>query len=248
MDDRPSAISHQPSSVRRFADLEALSRSLVDNFADLAHSRSRFCVALSGGHTPKRFYELLSERGSIDWGKVHLFLGDERYVSPDDSRSNERMIRETLVGAIDISPANVHPVYDPEGWEESARRYSDLLHRFFDGQDHTFDLALQGMGDDGHTASIFPGRRELAAGIPGSLPADPWAIPTPGPPESPERISCTLDCLAASRQVIFLVDGEAKAQRLKQVLSGDLQFPAAVLASKAKHVQWWVDDAAASLL
>ncbi|MFI5385088.1 MAG: 6-phosphogluconolactonase [Fimbriimonadales bacterium] len=239
--------------IRRFPDLEALSWALVDYFANLVHPYDRFCVALSGGNTPKRFYELLSTREDIEWHKIHLFYGDERYVPPDDPRSNERMIREALVQCIDIPIENVHHIYDPDGWEESARRYNETLHRFFDERDYTFDLALQGMGDDGHTASIFPG----VAGSAGILPAcgleardpvAPWVITTQGPPESPERISCNLDCLAASKEVIFIVSGAEKAKRLEQVIDGDLRFPAAVLAAHAKNVHWWIDEAAASHL
>jgi len=261
MNDQASGIKRQASSIKRFPDLEALSWALADYFANLVHSHDRFCVALSGGHTPQRFYQLLDTRQDIEWHKIHLFIGDERYVHPSDPRSNERMIQEALVQCIDIPLENVHPVYCEEGWEASALRYDRLLHHFFDERDYTFDLALQGMGEDGHTASIFPGNWERRAGSrgqgpggreretgPGTLPPGPWVVPTNGPAGSPERISCTLECLAASREVLFVVDGEAKAERLKQVIDGDLQYPAALLAAKAANVQWWVDEAAASRL
>ncbi|HTQ09773.1 MAG TPA: 6-phosphogluconolactonase [Fimbriimonadaceae bacterium] len=261
--DDQSSINHQSATIRCFPDLEALSWTLVDHFANLVHPCDRFCVALSGGHTPRRFYQLLGTRQDIEWRKVHLFLGDERYVPPSDERSNEKMIKDELVRQIDIPLANSHWMYDEEGWEYSAKRYDRILHDFFDGRDHTFDLALQGMGDDGHTASIFPGSAEFirlrgpsSAGSEGhgALPepdesgAPTRVVTTQGPPESPERLSCTLDCLAASREVLFVVAGKDKAERLKQVIDGDLRYPAAALASKAKRVEWWIDEAAASKL
>ncbi len=231
--------------IQRFADLETISRTLADYFAKLAEGPDRFCVALSGGNTPKRFYELLSQRQSIDWTKVHLFLGDERWVPPADPHSNENMVLGALIDRISIPAGNVHAIYDPAGQEESAQRYDKVLHSFFAGTDSTFDLAVQGMGDDGHTASIFP----MAGPTANSLPETrDWVVATTSPLPPAQRVSCTLECLAASKEVIFLVTGESKAERLKQVIDGDLRFPAAVLASRAKNVQWWVDEAAARLL
>lgn len=223
------------STIRRFGDLEAMSQEAASYIAGLIRNADRFSIALSGGNTPKRLYGLLPDQ-DIDWNKVHLFLGDERYVPPTDPRSNEKMIRETLVRHIDIPASNVYGMYDSAGWRESADRYDAILRSFFAGDSHTFDLALQGMGDDGHTASIFPGEPATYD--------DRWVITTDGPTESPQRISASLDCLAAADLVLFMVDGAAKASRLAQVIRGE-DYPSAVLAGKAKNVEWWVDDAAA---
>jgi 6-phosphogluconolactonase len=223
--------------INRFPDLEAMSWAMVNRFVEMAGVHDRFLVALSGGHTPQRFYLLVSTREDIDWARVHLFLGDDRYVPPDDPRSNELMIREALVQCIDIPIENVHWMYTNDGPEDTARLYEKVLHRYFEG-DTTFDLAIQGIGDDGHTASIFPDTPE----------PEPWrlVIPTISPFDPPQRVSCTLNCLAASKEVIFMVSGESKAQILKEVLAGDPKYPSAVLAAHAKHVEWWVDEAALS--
>jgi 6-phosphogluconolactonase len=170
---------------------------------------------------------------------VHIFLGDERYVPPSHALSNEGMIRGDLIDRINLPADSFHPVFDPGGWQHSASAYDELLHRSFDGQPHTFDLAIQGLGQDGHTASIFP-----------NTPAesDTWVLTTEGPSESRERISVSLGCLAMSREIMFVVSGTEKAAILRDILSGSSKLPAAVLMSKAKTCTWWVDAAAASLL
>lgn len=226
-------------TIRRFPDLEAMSVAASDHIAGQIRGVDRFAIALSGGHTPERLYELLGRRSDIDWSHVHLLFGDDRYVPPDDPRSNERMVRERLIDHIDILPENVQAMYSDAGWQASADRYEAILRAFFAGRDYTFDLAIQGMGDDGHTASIFPGTPPP--------PPDRWVVATKGTAEAPERVSVTLDCLAASREVIFLVTGESKAERLREINDG-ADYPAGKLARMAKHVEWWVDEAAGRLI
>ncbi|HWA83998.1 MAG TPA: 6-phosphogluconolactonase [Fimbriimonadaceae bacterium] len=225
--------------IRRFADLEAMSRAASDHIAERIRGAGRFSIALSGGHTPSRLYELLGQRQDIDWSRVHLLFGDDRYVPPDDPRSNEGMVREKLVSRIEIPAANFLPMYSAAGWQESADRYDGLLREFFAGRPYTFDLALQGMGDDGHTASIFPGTP--------SPPPGRWVVATSGTKEAPERVSVTLDCLAASKEVLFLVAGESKAERLREIMDG-ADYPAGELVRKAAYVEWWVDEAAGRLI
>ncbi|HVT11383.1 MAG TPA: 6-phosphogluconolactonase [Fimbriimonadaceae bacterium] len=225
--------------IRRFPDLEAMSRAASDHIAERIRQAERFSIALSGGHTPGRLYELLGQRGDIDWSRVHLFFGDDRYVPPDDPRSNEKLVRDKLVSHIDIPAENFVPMYSAAGWQESAERYERILRGFFAGRPYTFDLALQGMGDDGHTASIFPGTPPTPSGR--------WVVATAGTEEAPERVSLTLDCLAASREVIFLVAGESKAERLREIMDG-ADYPAGELARKSAHAEWWVDEAAGRLV
>lgn len=226
-------------TIRRFPDLEAMSIAASEHVASQVRGVDRFAIALSGGHTPERLYELLGERGDIDWSHVHLLFGDDRYVPPDDPRSNEGMIRERLIDHIDIPSENVQAMYSAVGWQESADRYETILRSFFAGRDYTFDLAIQGMGDDGHTASIFPGTPPPPPGR--------WVVATEGPTVARERVSATLDCLAASREVIFLVTGESKAERLREIKDG-AHYPAGELARMARHVEWWVDEAAGRLI
>lgn len=233
--------------VRRFADLEEMSLAVAELFVELSAGGDPFCASLCGGSTPKRSYELITARPEIDWNGVHLFLGDERYVPPDDPRSNERMIRESLVDRVDIPPSQFHTIYRPEGWQESAADYDRELHRLLSRQ-QTFGLSLQGMGDDGHTASIFPGSAAFKAEFAGQ---ESWAVASQGTPDAPQRVSVTLGCLAASSKIVFLVSGESKAEPLQRVFTepdAHLRYPAAYLASQAKSVEWWVDEMSGRLI
>ena len=181
--------------------------------------------ALAGGSTPRRAYELL---GPLlpDWADVHLWFGDERCVPPDDPDSNFRMVRE----ALDAPGATIHRIRGELGAEGAAADSSAEL------GDTTLDVALLGLGEDGHTASLFPNRPELQArGV---------AIPVhdaPKPP--PDRVSLTLEKLNASRRIVLLVAGASKAEALARVLAGpDPATPASLLDRDKLEI---VADAAA---
>ena len=181
--------------------------------------------ALAGGSTPRRAYELL---GPLlpDWADVHLWFGDERCVPPDDPDSNFRMVRE----ALDAPGATIHRIRGELGAEAAAADSSAEL------GDTTLDVALLGLGEDGHTASLFPNRPELQArGV---------AIPVhdaPKPP--PDRVSLTLEKLNASRRIVLLVAGASKAEALARVLAGpDPATPASLLDRDKLEI---VADAAA---
>ncbi|MGI8568420.1 MAG: 6-phosphogluconolactonase [Methylocella sp.] len=150
-------------------DAEALARRVADFIAARALSASgRFSLSLSGGSTPKRAYELLADYGAaLDWRKVHLFLGDERFVPPDHRDSNFRMAREALMDHVPILAAQVHPIPTNCGSpEEAAALYEATLQGFYgsktlDPERPLFDVTLLGLGEDGHTASLFPGAKAL---------------------------------------------------------------------------------------
>jgi 6-phosphogluconolactonase len=204
-------------------------------------------VALSGGHTPIDFFRALAERKeSIRWEKVHIFLVDERFVSPGDEDSNYHMIRKTLLDNIPIPENNVHPVrtvgLSPE---EAAFTYEQDLKRHFNvqqGKFPRFDLVVLGLGEDGHTASLFPGS-------PGLFEADRWAVAVKPDRAPHDRITLTLPVINNGRFVTFLVTGAAKANALKRAAGRkEPQLPAARVYPAKGSLFFLADREAAGLL
>jgi 6-phosphogluconolactonase len=193
-------------------------------------------LALAGGGTPKPVYEVLATL-DVPWPMVELLWGDERCVPADDPDSNFRMAKEALIDRVDIPATEIYRIEGERGMEAAARAYEVLL-----------DLApvhinLLGMGDDGHTASLFPGNDLGAAG--------PRAIPVIGPKPPPERVSMSLKAINESTEVIFLVTGAGKAGRLReiheQIRSGEPLLPAARVKPE-RNLVWLLDTDAASQL
>ena len=147
--------------IRPYVDLDGLHEAAADAFCDLAtrtlETNDVFRVSLSGGSTPKRLYELLAER-ELAWNKIHWFWGDERNVPHDHAESNSRMVREALLDRVEVSKSNIHPVpVDVDDPVSTADAYEQTLREHFAGDEFPrWDLALLGMGDDAHTASLFP--------------------------------------------------------------------------------------------
>ena len=212
--------------LERLADKEAVSRAAADEFQRAAHSataaRGRFTVALSGGSTPKRLYELLAGppwRDAIDWGSVEIFFGDERTVPPDDPDSNYRMAREAMLDTLPIPASRVHRMEaERQNLDVAALAYEATLARVFGVPaggvtPPCFDLVFLGMGPDGHTASLFPytaGLRETRR----------WCIPNWVPQHDTHRMTLTYPVLNHAAEVIFLVAGADKAEPLAEVLEG----------------------------
>ncbi len=210
------------------ADGAAVARAAADLIADAsAASGERFAIALSGGSTPKATYALLAGpeyRDRIDWSRWHVFFGDERRVPLDDERSNYHSAREALLSQVPVPESQVHPLTD-------ADVYEGLLRAFF-GESPAFDLQLLGMGDDGHTASLFPGSISL-------MEQERWVIAPPDVVQGMSRLTLTLPALNASRRAVFLVSGAAKADALARIRSGE-QLPAGMV----QGAEWLVDEAA----
>ncbi len=233
-----------------FDGLEALSLSAAERLGRMAREavreRGRFSLALSGGHTPRRLYVLLAEGGAgeLPWDRIHLFWGDERFVPPSDPASNFGMVREALLERIPIPPGNLHPV--PVGLgspAEAAASYEKELRAFFaDEGEPVFDLVLLGLGDEGHTASLFPGSPALAereAWV-AAAEAAPGIIPR-------SRITLTLRGLSAARAIWFLVAGAEKAPVVRILLDGSESEAAQLPAGRVRAagpVAWFLDRAA----
>ena len=244
--------------IRTFPDLAALSAYAADLFVQAAQeaiaARGRFTVALTGGSSPHRTYELLAQAphsSRIEWANVFVFLGDERFVPTDDERSNYGMCRRLLLDHAPIPAAQVLPI--PTGTatvQEAAAEYAQTLARVFaqsaDGPPPALDLILLGMGDDGHCASLFPGMPTLHV-------ADRWVVSSPPGtlPPPVDRVTCTFPVLNAARQVVFLVNGEKKAAPVRDIFEGGAgmdRHPAAAVYPASGTLKWLLDEAAASLL
>lgn len=228
-----------------FADPVAVAEEAARRFVRLVgeHPGERFSVALSGGSTPQRLYQLLTTsawREQIDWGKVHIFLADERFLPLDHPDSNYCMLRQTLIDplcSIVLPHSNLHPMPTEGTAEASALRYEAELKCFFGDSTPRFDLILLGIGPDGHTASLFPGQTH---------PIGPWVLPvhnSPKPP--PTRISLSLGLINQARHVLFLVTGQDKAPALSSIrgASGE-SLPAGTVQLNDGELFWLVDEAA----
>lgn len=178
-----------------------------------------FSLALSGGSTPRRLYERLASL-SLPWDRIHLFWGDERFVPSDHPESNQRMVREALIRHVPFPPGNLHPIGTDGTPDEAARRYEAELRRFAAGRPGRplFDLQLLGLGEDGHTASLFPGIAALAE-------REAWVVAVVGAKPEP-RITLTYPALDSSAEVAFLASGAAKRAILWRFLAGDAALPA----------------------
>jgi 6-phosphogluconolactonase len=235
--------------------MEAAAEHFVKAAVESIDRRGRFSVALSGGSTPLGLYTLLSAPElvrSLNWSKTHCFWSDERCVPPDHPDSNYRMAKQVLLDRVPVPEENIHRIPGELGFEKAAAEYEYELLSFFDSDNHSlkspsFDLILLGMGEDGHTASLFPGSPTLEI-------QDRWmaGVEHQGPPDPQvNRVSLTFKAINAAHQVIFLVSGERKAETLAMVMYPDPNLPllpAARVAPQSGKLLWLVDQAAAELI
>jgi 6-phosphogluconolactonase len=192
-------------------DLARIAAQTIASHLDLAlDQRDRAQLALSGGTTPARAYALLGQE-HLPWERVDVFLGDERWVDPADASSNARMLRETLMHSGPGARAAFHavPTVSLPSPDASAEAFAAIVERLCSGDPPIFDLMVLGLGDDGHTASLFPGTE---------APAVRDRSATVGRGKGLERITLTAPVLSAARQVIFLVSGTAKREALQRLL------------------------------
>jgi 6-phosphogluconolactonase len=216
--------------------------------ADEAIARAgRFAVALSGGNTPRALYAALAAdefRSRIAWDRVHFFWGDERSVPADHSDSNYRMACEALLARVPAPQANIHRIETERGPEKAAAAYEAALGDFFASPPGTFprfDLILLGIGEEGHTASLFPGSAALAERERLVIAAYVEKLKT-------YRITFTLPVLNSAAEVAFLVAGKAKAGVVKQTLRDGADLPAARVAPTNGRLSWFLDKEAAAHL
>jgi len=227
--------------------LNALAAYFIKVAQDSIAAKGKFSVALSGGSSPKKLYELLAStdfQGKIDWEKVYFFFGDERNVPKDNPESNYLMAKKALFDPLEISTLNIFPVDTSLPPATAAQKYFEEIEQFFDEDELSFDLVLLGLGDNSHTASLFPYTPVLHDTIPGVK--EVWLED-----QQVYRITMNAPLINEAKQIAFLVYGEAKAIAVHHVLEDeeDIEnYPAQLIDSIVGEVQWFLDEAAAENL
>ncbi|MBX2924910.1 MAG: 6-phosphogluconolactonase [Chitinophagaceae bacterium] len=230
---------------------EAVSLELAEWITSVIEStlkkQERFTLVLTGGNSPKRLYELLAAapyKDRIDWSRLHIFWGDERAVPFEDERNNAKMTYEHLLNKVPVVPEQVHVMRTDVEPHESAAEYEKILRAYFDKEGTSFDLVLSGMGDDGHTLSLFPGTPVVHE-------KKAWVTSFYLKPQLMFRITLTAPVVNRAAKVAFLTFGSGKAKALKEVLEGEPNadmYPSQIIQPISKELHWFVDEAAAELL
>jgi len=238
-------------NVKVFSNATAVAEFAAESFVKIAgesiQQHGLFTAALSGGSTPKLFHKELAapeRQRRLAWEKVHLFWGDERCVLPDHSDSNYRMVRETLLNEINIPEGNIHRVPAELDVRLAAFQYEEELRGFFEGKWPRFDLVLLGMGDDGHTASLFPGSAGLNE-------EERWFIANYAPKNQFWRLTLSKNAINAARNILVLVQGPQKADMIAKVLAegeGEYEKPIQLITPWDGKMVWALDVEAASKL
>lgn len=232
----PTAQDVAREAARRFVELgqEAIA------------ARGRYAVALAGGNTPAPLYQLLGQpawRDVLPWEQVHFFWGDERCVPPDHPDSNYGLAWREWLSHTAVPPANIHRMQCEEDPEQAAKGYEEELRAFF-GEEPAFDLIFLGVGEDGHTASIFPS-------TPAVMESRRWVMVNHRLGDPTPRLTLTLPVLNAARHVVFLVTGARKAVVVCRILLDPIlhrnALPAARVRPWAGSVTWLLDEPAAAL-
>ena len=249
---RPATAQRE---VQIFPEAGALTRRAAEEFlksvAEAVAQKGSFTVALAGGSTPKALYSQLADeplRSQIPWEKLHFFFGDERHAPPDGAESNFRMANEALFSKGAIKPEQITRIKgEYADTEKAALEYEQALHGYFKlkvGEYPRFDLVLLGMGEEGHTLSLFPGTKALHA-------TDRIVVRNWVGKLYTERITLTATAANHASRVIFMVTRADKAPALKAVLEGPYepeQLPAQLIQPASGKLLWLVDQAAGSML
>jgi len=232
--------------IRVYEDIESLSRAaaevIVEEAIKASQNHGLFSILLAGGETPQRTYQLLAQApfcASVPWKHVHLFWGDERCVPLDDPRNNASTARKMFIDQVSISEDQVHPIRADMMPSDAAADYEMQLRRFFSDDKPVFDLVILGLGEDGHTASLFPGTREY--------PEERWVVVTWKAGEDIKRISLAPSVINMASKVLFLVSGKNKASVVTAVLTGPtdpLRLPAQLITLPDDRLLWFIDNAA----
>ncbi len=245
------------AKVKIFPDPLSLSRAAAEQFVSISNqaiqARGLFSITLSGGTTPQLLYTLLgsepfSER--VDWSNTHIFWGDERCVPPDNPESNYLKARQALLDHVPVPEENIHRILAELSPEQAAADYEESLLRFFsslaDDEERAqarFDLVLLGMGDDGHTASLFPGTDVIYE-------ETRWVRTLYVDKLAAWRVTLTPAILNRAKNIVFLVAGSGKSYTLQRVIYGSHhpeRYPAQVIRAEKGDLMWMIDEAAAAL-
>jgi 6-phosphogluconolactonase len=221
---------------------EAFAEWMSQHIAEVLKTKDRFTIALSGGSTPKKLYGLLAEnyRDKIDWAKMHIFWGDERYVPSSDERNNAKMAYDELLNYVAVPPTQIHEMRTDIEPERSAEEYERILKEYFPGNE-SFDLVLLGLGDNVHTLSLFPAYPVIHE-------KDHWVKAFFLKEQNMFRITLTAPVVNLSHAIVYLVSGQDKADAVAHVMLGkfvpDL-YPAQMIKPEHGELHWFLDEAAA---
>jgi 6-phosphogluconolactonase len=254
-------MSTPRGTVAVYEDADELALATANLVAEKARaavlSRGRFSIALAGGGTPSLAYRLLAGppfRATVPWDRVFVFFGDERCVPPDDPRSNEHMAREAFLDAVGLPSDHIHPMRCVDSAGEAASAYESSLRAFFAPPAPGLDLALLGLGDNGHTASLFPhasALQEKERWVTEAFVDARAGAGTTAAGEDMWRVTLTAPFLSAASTIVFLVSGPGKAAVAKEVLEGPLEpdrLPAQLIRPASGDLRWHLDRAAAAQL
>lgn len=238
-------------SIKIYQDKEHIAAAAADLFVETAKdaiaARGKFTVSLTGGSTPELLYKLLATdayRDQVDWQHVWVFWGDERWVPLDDAKSNARMSFETLLNHVAVPREQIFPMYKDNVAPEAYAAEYEAIVRHVLGDEGEFDLILLGMGDDGHTASLFPGTAVLNE-------TEKWVDAYFLAPQDMYRITLTAPLINRAKKIVFALFGANKAPALYEVLEGEpnvATYPSQLIKPLNGELVWLVDDAAAAKL
>ena len=223
-----------------------LAKSVAKAFIRMVQQsgQQRFDIALSGGSTPKKLFRRIAEkyRDAIDWNRIHFWWGDERCVPPDSIESNYLMAYETLLSQLPVNPDHIHRIRGEEDPETEAERYSQEIIRHVNSREDwpVFDLVILGLGEDGHTASIFPGQMEL-------LTSNSVCAVATHPDSKQKRITLTGKVINNANEIFFLATGRNKARRISEIMNNDASagnYPAYHIIPEHGNLVWFIDEEA----
>ncbi len=220
---------------------------ITDLIIKTLQKQDRFTLALSGGETPKKLYQLLSDdsySGKINWSKIHIFWGDERVVPFNDDSNNAKMAFEYLLSKVDIPEQNIHRMRTDIEPAVAAKEYDKILHSYFDNPGKSFDLVLLGMGKDAHALSLFPGSSILQED-------KNWVNAVYAESQNMYRITLMPSIVNKAEAILFLVTGADKAKALHNVLKTPYdpnKYPAQLIRPSNEALHWFIDKEAAAEL
>ena len=233
-----------PTQIHLSADPNGVARDFTRYLLEQLHGKKHFTIALSGGSTPKLLFRLWATeyQDAIDWSAIHFFWGDERCVQPDDDESNFGMTKALLFDKVNLPVENIHRVRGEDEPEKEARRYAAEIADNTEQSNGfpSFDLVILGMGDDGHTASIFPHEMEL-------LEEERFCAVATHPTSGQKRVSITGPVINNAQRVAFLVTGANKEEKVSAIFQrkeGYHAYPAAHVQPVTGALHWFLDDAA----
>ena len=235
-------IYQNPSAITA-----ALAEWITYTIETVLQTQDRFTWVLTGGNSPKALYDMLAEspyKERIAWNKLHIFWGDERAVPFSDDRNNAKMTFDHLLNKVPVNPEQVHVMRTDIEPEQSALEYQKMLHTYFGTEGNSFDLVLSGMGDDGHTLSLFPGTEVIHE-------TKDWVKAFYLTAQQMYRITLTAPVVNRASSVVFLTFGANKAKALYEVLEGKPNadiYPSQIIQPASGKLHWFVDEPAAALL